>query len=453
MLKGPMGDETAMADAETAPAVRPRRVTWARVRLALVFTGIALALLATITWFAATSTSPWVAERPAPTAEQVGAGRAVLNKLLRARASGALVGDVTFDPAELDGFGALAGDLFKPDRAFARIADGGAELVMSHRMMVGRWLNVAIRTEPSTAGFPPTHIRIGSIALGPTLSRWVIQLGRLAGRVRGVKIPPLDQSIRRVSITPTLVTVNFNIPGSTGMINELAGVKAHPVDSATTTRIYCMLAAEQKAHPSDDFPEQVHRTFSYVDAGKDPVEQNRAAFVALSMFMVATQAGDLTDSARQDTRRCRIPTPVVYLQKRPDSPKHWALSAALAAALGSEPARAAGEWKELSDSLPKGDGLDADDGSGFSFIDIAADRSGFLVALAAVDPADAREMTRRLADASHEELLPQALLKEPEGLDRKAFRKAYGGIDQGRYAGVIAAMDHTLETQGLVPKH
>jgi len=447
-----MADELVLPETQTVPALRRRRLTWHRVRVALVVAVLAFLFLITVGWMLLTSSAPWVAERPAPVAEQVGAGRAVLNKILRARANGALVGDITINPAELDGFGALAGDMFKPDRAFAQIVDGGVELTMSHHMVGGRWLNIALRAEPSSKGFPPTRLNIGSVSLGPLLSRWTIEAFRQVARLRGVKAPPLNQAIRSFSVTPNLVTINFNVPGNSGMVNELAGVRSRPVDSAATTRIYCMLTAEQATHPSADFPEQVRRTFSYVDPGKDPVEQNRAAFVALSMFAVARQTGDLTSSARNDTRRCRIDTPVVYLQKRPDSPKHWALSAALAAVLGSEPARAAGEWKELSDSLPRGDGLDADDGSGFSFVDIAADRSGFLVAIAATDPAHAREMAQKLADASDGELLPAPLLKEPEGLDPRAFRKAYGGIDEQRYAGVIAAMDNVLQTQGLVPK-
>jgi hypothetical protein len=367
-----------------------------------------------------------------------------------ARANGALVGEITFDPTELDGFGALAGDLFKPDRAFAEIANGGAELTMSHRLIGGRWVNIAMRAEPSTNGFPPTHLKIGALSFGPNMSRWLLQAARQVARLKGVTVPPLDKAIHRVSVTPTLVTIDFDVPGGSGVVNELAGTRARPVDSDAVTKIYCRLGVEQKAHPSSDFPEQVRRTFLFRQPGVDPVEQNRAAFVALSMFVVSTQTADLTESARAKTRTCRVTPPVVYLQGRPDSPKHWALSAALAAVLGSEPARAAGEWKELSDSLPGG-GVDADDGSGFSFVDIAADRSGYLIATAATESSAAQSMTDRLADASHEELLPRALLKEPEGLNPKTFRSRYGGIDSKGFKDVVAGIDHALKTEGLVP--
>jgi hypothetical protein len=450
MLKGRMTEPVASTEAPFETQEAPRRKLWQRVRLAITIAIFAGLLLATIGWLALTSPGPWVEARPAPVAEQVGAGRSMLRKILMARANGALVGEITFDPTELDGFGALAGDLFKPDRAFAQIANGGAELTMSHRLIGGRWINIASRIEPSTSGFPPTHLKIGALSFGPRLSRWLLQAGRQVARLKGVQIPPLDKAIRAVSITPALVTVNFDVPGGSGVVSELAGTRTRPVDSDAVSKIYCRLTSEQKIHPSSDFPEQVRRTFLFRQPGVDPVEQNRAAFVALSMFVVSTQTADLTESARAKTRSCRVFPPVVFLQGRPDSPKHWALSAALAAVLGSEPARAAGEWKELSDSLPGG-GVDADDGSGFSFIDIAADRSGYLVAIAATGSSTGQLMTDRLTDASHEELLPRSLLKEPEGLDPKAFRSRYGGIDSKVYKDMITGIDRQLKTEGLVP--
>src|SRR6478735_1869935 len=97
----------------------PRGTWWPRIRLAIGLIVFGSLLLVTVGWLALTSPGPWVEVRPAPVAEQVGAGRTMLRKILSARTNGALVGEVTFDSAELDGFGALSGDLFKPNRAFA----------------------------------------------------------------------------------------------------------------------------------------------------------------------------------------------------------------------------------------------------------------------------------------------------------------------------------------------
>jgi hypothetical protein len=124
------------------------------------------------------------------------------------------------------------------------------------------------------------------------------------------------------------------------------------------------------------------------------------------------------------------------LRGRTDLAKHWGLSAALAATLGERVAANLGEWKELHDSLPEG--------SGFSFVDLAADRSGLHVARKALDARSAGSTARFLTSVTEEALLPSVLVRAPEGLSGEEFERVFGSLDHGRYRAAIAWIDQRL---------
>ena len=98
------------------------------------------------------------------------------------------------------------------------------------------------------------------------------------------------------------------------------------------------------------------------------------------MFGVDQRVGDFAQLSPARPRQ--VPTAVVptLIYGRQDWPKHWALSAAIAVGAGMQLSEAAGEWKELADSLARQSRFAIADPSGFSMADLAADRAGFRTA-------------------------------------------------------------------------
>jgi hypothetical protein len=404
-------------------------------------------LVALVLWFTLTSPSPHVPQPAAPTAENVGAGRAAYWQLREARGNAAGV-PVSLTREQLAGLGAVASHGFRPDRLRLTTAGPRLKIEASHRLPAGRWLNVTALVEGPSKDFPEVRLKIGSWDLPAFLSRPLIEIGRWYVK-RRAPVPPLDRLVRNFSVTGGTVHARISLPDRMGLIDQMAGAVAQPIDQAQVARIYCTLSAIQRRSPSTDFPVQLRRAFSIDRAGADRAGFNRAAFIALGMFVVNERVGELAELSTEDVRRCggsRIPA---TLYGRFDITKHWALSAAIAAGAGVQLSEAAGEWKELADSLARGSRFAAGDPSGFSMVDLAADRAGFQVAQAAVQAGSAARVAQALATATPGQILPQQLLQREDGLSNAEFVRRYGSVDDPRFKARVAQIDAVLARTGL----
>ncbi len=429
-------------DGETIAADRPRRRRWPKILLAIV---AVVALLVV----ALTSGGPAAKDRPSPTALEVGAGRNAVMQLRTSHATPRGTSRIRYGRAELDGIGALATHGFRPDRLDLALHDGTLTVTGSHLLPLGRWLNIAVVAHGHSDHFPTTRISIGKITLPAWASRRLFDLAHWYAGRRGIDLPPLDRMVRNVTIGRDRVTATIRLPRKAGIVDRLSSLEADPVDAVAVTRLYCGLAAAQRRYPSADLVTHVHRVFAGAARQAAPATYNRAAFVALAMLLVDPRAGDLAGTAKADTERCRIPPVPVTIHGRADLPMHWSLSAALSASAGGQLARAMGEWKELADSLAKQSMFAVGDPSGFSFVDLSADRSGFKIAKAAGADEDAARIAAKLARATPNDILPPSLLRHQDSLPNAQFVKQYGSVDDPRYAAMVAQIDAVLEREGI----
>lgn len=404
-------------------------------------------MTAIVLWFTVTSSQPLVPMRAAPTAEDVGAGREAYHQLRAARGN-KKGGQVSLGPAELAGLGAVASHGFRPDGL--RLFTIGPVFVVeaSHHLPLGRWLNVTLRAEGPSKEFPRTRLKIGIWNLPPFLSRWALQVGRWLLE-RRVEVPPLDIMVRNFSVTNGTVSALMSLPGKSGLVDQMAGAVAVPIDGDQVIRIYCALTDRQRTQPSSDFPEQVHRAFSIDPEGAAQADFNRAAFIALGILLVDDRVKDFAKVSGEDLGHCRMPTVPASIYGRFDWTKHWTLSAAISVGAGVQLSEAAGEWKELADSLSRQSQFAVGDPSGFSMADLSADRAGFQAATAAVQPDSAARLAGELAKAGPEQLLPNQLVQREDGLTSKEFVQRYGGVDDPRFKARVQEIDGVLAKSGL----
>lgn len=157
--------------------------------------------------------------------------------------------------------------------------------------------------------------------------------------------------------------------------------------------------------------------------GSDPIAENRAAILVLALYVSGINPdralGGATAVAGRPARHD------VLLRGRKDLAKHFIISAGLKVAGGSSIANALGLFKEVDDSRG---------GSGFSFVDLAADRAGVRFAVLAVGSQATAEKLQRLGARGVDEadFMP-SIAGLPEFLQEREFQATYGGVDQPRY--------------------
>lgn len=405
---------------------------------------MAIAALSAVADLVLTDTGPRARELPRPDAEQVSTAREAIWQLRTEQAT-AGVSKIRYSSSQLTALSALASEGFRPDRLEITVDDNRLLIIGSHRLRFSkRWLNISIVSEGRHLGLPPAQVRIGSLIVPKILSRPLFEAIRFALNMNNGEIPPLDQMIRQSVIANNMIAVVIQMPRKTGLFDELAGGNAE-IDARAAAAAYCRLVAAQRVAPTSNFAELVRRAFSVWPADGPSVAYNRVQFVALAMLTVDSRIGELIGGTPADVAACVIPPVVVSLNGRADLPKHWSLSAALAVSTGAQLAQAMGQWKELADSLAPSSAFAEGDPSGFSFIDLAADRSGILVAAAATTPTLARPIAARLAQVTAPQLLPPKLMHLEDGRSNPAFVRTYGGTEDVRFRARIRQIDHILQ--------
>lgn len=383
------------------------------------------------------SLAPAVGSAARPTAADVAAAREVWHQLAESRDTGSPA-RIRIDARAIPGIATLAGDAIGLKRLEAQATHGVLTGQTSLALPVGLWVNATATVSGTHDGFPAYRLKVGRVTFPPWAGRWLAELGRRVLRMRGVDIPPLDALISRVSIDRQHVRVDFALPRQSALLRGILAARGTELDDALVSEIYCRLAAEQGTEPATTLPHLVRRTFDPSHAAATEA-YSRAAFVALSFLVVGERIERVAPRAAELAGHCPRPIGPITLQQREDLAMHWAFSAGLTAVLGGETASSLGEWKELDDSLPNG--------SGFSFVDLAADRSGMQAALRALDSATVASAARGLSRATEDSLLPAALLQAPEGLSEASFEDSFSSLDQARYRQAVASIDQALALQ------
>ena len=410
-----------MREHSDADAKHPLRVHKPGALIALPLFGL---------WLLLVSQEPSVGVQSPPTAQSVKLAREAIEQLQGA--PGETSGHLLLNNEMLDGLSSLAGDVSGVRRIEAQIGSGKLVIAMSIPLPANQWLNTSIAVSGHSKGFPDLSLGAGRLQLPLWAGRPVAELARWMLGVRGVDLPPLDGMIQSFRVTKRQLSAEVTLPARTGIIDRVITARGVDLDESVVAGVYCGLAARQSGSPTDQLAVQVQRAFEEAPiAGSEAY--NRAALVAVALFVVGKRAEPLAPKAIIQTGRCKRGQLKIVLSKRADVAKHWALSAALTAVVGDSAASSLGEWKELSDSLPRG--------SGFSFLDLAADRAGLHTARRALNPVTAASTAKELAMATDQQLFPISLLAAQEGLSEEEFLKRYGNVDAANYRPTMRWID------------
>jgi hypothetical protein len=425
-----------------------RRGAWARVLFVpgVLGGGAVLAVLALVLVGRSLEPAPAVAER-APLESET---RRHLAGLLRGRDPRRIPEGETrtlrLTAAELDQLVAWAAVVGGHARVQTTLGDGAVAGEASVPVpRTGRWLNLryalTVSVRQGELAVAATALRVGSTDLPASLRDALVSLAVTSLR-EDRDVRRVLPAVQRLSMTAGEATLTYRraeLPDR--MLARLAWGEdvAQRVQEATRAQVDHLLRALAAAPPGDArFVAALEAVFTLARARSSrgsAAEENRAAMVALgvvlghprlAMILGAGPTGDRADLAA----RLRDGT---TLRGRADWPRHFAVSAALAAIADVAPSDEAGRLKEE---------LDADGGSGFSFADLLADRAGTtLSAMSTRDDAGAERMQARLVTQVRiDDVFPSAE-GLPEGLTDAAFRVQFGGVGGEGYRRLTADIE------------
>jgi len=317
-------------------------------------------------------------------------------------------------------------------RTRVTLKPGRAEVRASVELpQLRRWLNLELQWRQTSTLPELAHWRVGRLPLPTTLFdallAWAAARQGLQSQLEQVR-----QALHQVRFGAGEVQASYALDGD-GARRMLAALV--PLDDQTRLRIYQgalrRLAAAHVAGADASLATLLPPLFALARersaAGADAVQENRAAILVLAFFVNGRGLDRLLPAARD----WPSPQPLrVTLQGRDDFPKHFLISALIAAEADTPLADAVGVWKELSDARA---------GSGFSFNDIAADRAGTRLGEMAVhSPA---LLQARLAGATQEPVFMVNAAGLPEYLPAAEFQRRYGGVGAPAYEAMRAEIE------------
>jgi len=221
------------------------------------------------------------------------------------------------------------------------------------------------------------------------------------------------------------------------------------LEAATrATGLHVLAIAGEIRGGEEGFVTLAKSAFAYAEDnshGTDPVFANRAAVLALGIILGEER---LARMARRDVELDRIDEFValrerITLRGRSDLPRHFWVSAGLVILTDADRSLTVGLGKEMMDATPGG--------SGFSFVDMMANRAGIQFASSATrDRASAREIQFRLrGELTSADFLPD-YAGLPEGLYRQEFQSEFGGLGGEKTREINAEITRRLETAAAI---
>jgi hypothetical protein len=213
------------------------------------------------------------------------------------------------------------------------------------------------------------------------------------------------------------------------------------------TALHLLDAATDVPDGDEGFVQLLQIAFAYAEDnshGTSAILPNSAAILALGLLLgddtvarVGGRGGDIGSQDERNRLRHRI-----RLDGRADLSRHFWVSAALTV-LSDEPrAMMIGLSKEVMDSTPGG--------SGFSFIDMAANAAGIRLAVAATRSQEsARVLQGRVRlGVGGADVLP-SIVELPENISRDALQADFGGLGGVETRRLLAEIDRRIAALAL----
>lgn len=318
----------------------------------------------------------------------------------------------------------------------------------------GHYVNLAGTIIPSQSGLIISNLSIGDIELPGDLAVLIAEIVMnrlLSGKATGTR---LVKSIESITVYKSRVTLVYHvIPNLRQIVDDTKGRAKDIRDDLallgdpTTIKLYYLKLCDfhknvtRAGEGKISLGLYLNTAFSFAEKrsliGEGPANENKAGLLALAIFLGSTNFNSVVGAIDKETQqRCQPYGRKIVLANRTDLRLHFIYSAALKVISDSGMSFAIGEFKEMLDSQ--------EGGSGFSFADLAADRSGIRFAELALDSFGALQVQRMSAEFKQEQVFFPSISALQEGIPQKLFEQR-GGIEGDDYKKILALINDRIE--------
>lgn len=338
-------------------------------------------------------------------------------------------------PASLldEGVNYLAGRYLR-GRGALRLEQEGAGIVLSIALPARRFLNLRAVVAPA-AGMP----RIASAHLGslPVPAALVEFAAAHAISAYGFEKEweLAGQALRKVSFNAATGTASLTYAWEPGILDRARSAAQSEADIKRLRESQLSLAA-LLAHRAPGTQISLAEVLgATIPTSEDAALRGRATLLVLAVHLAGKDLAAVVPAARNWPR---VRWVSITLAGRHDLAQHFVISAALAAWAGEPVADAIGLYKELED---------ARHGSGFSFIDLAADRAG--TRFGEILIRNPEQLIAAMGGTFHDEQLLPAVGDLPETLHQPEFKRRFDSLESPQFKAMAAEIERRLDTLPL----
>lgn len=280
------------------------------------------------------------------------------------------------------------------------------------------------------------ELRVGALSVPAGLVDVAVR-ATLAALQQNRDVGTIVSALSRLELSPERVLVSYGrLEAERGMFARLVwGAEGQEAVRDEVSAYVDALVDAMAASPRGDarFEAALQRAFARAGTSS---EGRHEALIALGIVLGHRGLGRFVGLRLEGTRgdlvdRLRAGT---TLRGRDDWARHFAVSGALTALADTAPSDAVGILKEQ---------LDADGGSGFSFGDLLADRSGTRFAERILGP-EGEALAARVAERVEGSALMPEAAGLPEGIPEQEFLARYGGLAGERSKALLSDIEARL---------
>lgn len=242
--------------------------------------------------------------------------------------------------------------------------------------------------------------------------------------IASVIVGSLVGMVLRRSTVAMIILILFT--GGLFVWGTSTGISDDLYELAAATGRHILDQADEVSDGDEGFGELMQVAIAFAEDNShrsDSIEPNKAAILALGVILgeerVAKVAGRPIDVGRKQEMKTLCNR--ITLRGRNDLSRHFWVSASLAVLSDESRSMSVGIAKEMMDATAGG--------SGFSFVDLTADRAGTLFTLAATkNNKAAKTMQLSIRDSVDiADVMPE-ITDLPEGITATEFQEKYGGL-------------------------